>query len=301
MAAPQPLPPTQQEPERIHYLPEWETPTHPPKRSLFSRLAGPKTPSRWSQPASASPNHAGVFPAAHAHDAAAAQKEMAFHDRSDTHILPTTTSRSSATGAPVIFGGGAAATPHTRKKTFRNRFDTALPPYRRYCCGLSRHSLLLFVVLPLTLLILLAFCLGLGLGLRNKPSSDSTNPADIPLRSKGLDKVYTGDLTYYGPALGACGWTSSENDTICAVAHSLFDASALPGQTNPNLNPLCGKRIRVTRDYTEASKGVMTVDVMVVDRCVGCQPTDLDLSPVVFNNLAPETKGRVQGSWHWLD
>ncbi|KAK0705881.1 RlpA-like double-psi beta-barrel-protein domain-containing protein-containing protein, partial [Lasiosphaeria miniovina] len=112
---------------------------------------------------------------------------------------------------------------------------------------------------------------------------------------------YTGDITYYGTGLGACGITSSDSDMITAVAHSVFDAAMPAGVTNPNANPLCGKRIRVTRDYSEAGKGLLSVDVVVVDRCVGCQPTDLDLAPAVFLRLAPESKGRVLASWHWLD
>jgi hypothetical protein len=39
------------------------------------------------------------------------------------------------------------------------------------------------------------------------------------------------------------------------------------------------------------------VDVEVVDRCVGCQATDLDLSLKMFTSLADESLGRVVGSW----
>jgi expansin (peptidoglycan-binding protein) len=42
------------------------------------------------------------------------------------------------------------------------------------------------------------------------------------------------------------------------------------------------------------------VDVEVVDRCVGCAATDLDLSLSMFTSLAEEAQGRVVGSWAWL-
>ena len=43
------------------------------------------------------------------------------------------------------------------------------------------------------------------------------------------------------------------------------------------------------------------MDVEVVDRCVGCKATDLDLSLKMFDSLAEESQGRVVGSWAWLD
>lgn len=43
-----------------------------------------------------------------------------------------------------------------------------------------------------------------------------------------------------------------------------------------------------------------SVDVKVVDRCVGCAADDLDLSLSVFDELADEAEGRVTGTWAWL-
>jgi hypothetical protein len=69
---------------------------------------------------------------------------------------------------------------------------------------------------------------------------------------------------------------------------------------NPNDNPLCGKMIRITR-FDSSVNGNRSVDVEVVDRCVGCKATDLDLSLAMFDDLAEEAQGRVVGSWAWLD
>lgn len=111
--------------------------------------------------------------------------------------------------------------------------------------------------------------------------------------------TFTGDLTYYspGPGYGACGYENTSKDSICAVSHIVWDAVST--SSNPNANPLCGKKIRIDR-YDAAKGRNSSMDVMVVDRCTGCQPDDLDLSLSVFTNLAEESQGRVVGSWAWL-
>ncbi|RMZ85900.1 hypothetical protein DV736_g6548, partial [Chaetothyriales sp. CBS 134916] len=108
---------------------------------------------------------------------------------------------------------------------------------------------------------------------------------------------YTGDLTYYAPGLGACGVTSSSSEDIVAVSHTLFDAAQ--SGTDPNANPLCGKKIRAKR-YKEGV-GERSVDLTVVDRCVGCKATDIDVTTSAFDRLADLDLGRVTVSWSWLD
>jgi hypothetical protein len=103
---------------------------------------------------------------------------------------------------------------------------------------------------------------------------------------------YSGDLTYYEPGLGACGITSSSSDSICAVSHLVFDAAQTG--SNPNANPLCGLKIRLRRNDE-------SVDVTVVDRCVGCKATDIDTTTSVFGTLAEIDQGRVTVDWAWLE
>lgn len=103
---------------------------------------------------------------------------------------------------------------------------------------------------------------------------------------------YEGDLTYYNPALGACGYDNSDSDLICAVSHVLFDAASTG--SNPNANPLCGMKLRLRRDGK-------SVDVKVVDRCVGCKETDLDVTETVFKKVADLDQGRVVMEWAWLE
>jgi len=185
---------------------------------------------------------------------------------------------------------GTASRPRPRPAflaTCSTRLDKLLPPQRKYV-GLSRKRFLLFIVLPLLVLLLLVLPIALGVALGGK---NKAKP--LPIDTGG---IWSGDLTYYAPGLGACGWTSGADDRIVAVSHLLFDAFQ-KDVTNTNQNPLCGKRIRVKRDFG----GEKSVDVVVSDRCTGCDWTDLDVSPGVFGQLAKEEQGRVVAEWAWLD
>lgn len=196
---------------------------------------------------------------------------------------------SGAATGPIAAGANSGG-------TMRQRFDRVLPPHRTYF-GRSRRFLLLFVLLPLAILlfVVLPLAVGLGVGLSRHNSSGSS---DLPLPSNTA--TFTGDLTYYEPGLGACGVTSTGTDDIVAVSHIIFDAASTG--SNPNANPLCGKVIRIVRDFSESGKsGNSSVDVTVVDRCTGCAATDLDVTLSVFTKLALEAEGRVEMSWAWLN
>ena len=142
------------------------------------------------------------------------------------------------------------------------------------------------------LLALLALILGLSIGL----SVGGHQAQNLPLPSNH-GGPYSGDLTYYGPGLGACGVTSTSSEMIVSIAHSLFDAAQTG--SDPNSNPLCGRKIRAKR-YKE-NVGERSIDLTVVDRCVGCQPTDIDVSITAFGKLADPDLGRVTTQWSWLD
>ncbi|KAK1584925.1 RlpA-like double-psi beta-barrel-protein domain-containing protein-containing protein [Colletotrichum navitas] len=198
------------------------------------------------------------------------------------------TSTDSHHAYPAVPAAAAATASPKTHPSLHARFDALLPPNKTYA-GLSRKKFLLFVALPLAVLLLFVLPLALGLGLSKRGGGGGKQ--DLPLPTN--EEVHTGDLTYYDVGLGACGYTSSDSDMIVSVSHYLWDAVQSGG--NPNNNPLCGKKIRVRRD-AEGS-----VDVTVVDRCTGCKPTDLDLSPAGFERLADKDEGRVKGTWSWLD
>ncbi|KAI1841657.1 hypothetical protein JX265_009328 [Neoarthrinium moseri] len=247
----------------VFQTPEWETRTRPNRRSLLDRLL---------------PGHA------HADSSALDVEQQSVNATKET---PAPIAATAASTAPL--GHGASAAP-----SMRQRLDSVLPPDRRYL-GRSRRSFLLFILLPLAILLLLVLPLAVGLGVGLSHHDSGAQSLPLPTNSA----TFTGELTYYAPGLGACGVTSTDEDFIASVSHLLFDAAA-EGGSNPNANQLCGRKIRIQRDFVEASKGNTSVDVTVVDRCTGCAETDLDVSLGVFTQLALEESGRVEVSWAWV-
>lgn len=88
-----------------------------------------------------------------------------------------------------------------------------------------------------------------------KPKNLLSHHQNLPLGSQ----TYTGDLTYYGTGLGACGITSSDTDHIVSISHFTFDS--VSKGSDPNANPLCGHKLRVVRNGN-------SIDLTVVDRCM---------------------------------
>lgn len=104
---------------------------------------------------------------------------------------------------------------------------------------------------------------------------------------------HTGDATYYGAGLGACGITNTDSDYIAAASHIIFDSYPGYNGANPNQNPMCGKKVI-------ASYQGKSVTVILTDRCVGCAEDDLDFTPTAFSQLADQALGRLHGmTWKW--
>lgn len=78
----------------------------------------------------------------------------------------------------------------------------------------------------------------------------------------------------------------------------LYDAASVG--PNPNLNPLCGRKVRATRYRDDIQKNI-TIEATVVDRCVSCAANDLDLSPYLFEKIANLGQGRVDVTWAWTE
>ncbi|GAB7340038.1 hypothetical protein MBLNU457_6538t1 [Dothideomycetes sp. NU457] len=188
--------------------------------------------------------------------------------------------KGASTGNPIV-------TP-VPKSGWKTRLDGVLSPYKTYL-GMRRRWFL--IASAATIAALLALIIGLSVGLsRNKSSTK-----DLPLPSNS--QTFTGDLTYYGTGLGACGITSGDSDYIVSVSHIIFDAASTG--PNPNTNPLCGRKIRATR-FDEQVNAQRSMDLTVVDRCTGCQATDLDTSLGAFEHVAAQASGRVDVTWAWL-
>ncbi|CAD6589652.1 MAG: hypothetical protein ASARMPREDX12_003917 [Alectoria sarmentosa] len=100
-----------------------------------------------------------------------------------------------------------------------------------------------------------------------------------------LANAYTGDLTHYTPGLGSCGITNQNGDAIVALSHLIM---AFVG--NSNNNPICNKQISIHNPTTNTN----TI-ATVTDTCQGCAFGDLDVTPDLFDTIAPNGNGRVHG------
>ncbi|KAF2142468.1 uncharacterized protein K452DRAFT_226732, partial [Aplosporella prunicola CBS 121167] len=99
--------------------------------------------------------------------------------------------------------------------------------------------------------------------------------------------VYTGSITHYTVGLGACGWTNSDNDPVVALSAGNMGAQS-------NGNEWCGKNITISYAGNE-------VQAYIVDKCPGCKPWSLDLSPSLFQSLAPQVDGTTDGVKWWVN
>jgi hypothetical protein len=171
-----------------------------------------------------------------------------------------------------------------------NIFTTRLLPQEHYFHPMIARARLVNAILILFIILLLLIAiLPAVLVTRRKHSSSSTF---LPLPTGA--QTYTGDATYYNPALGSCGISSTDNDLVAAISWKLYDAMGA-GNPNPNLNPACGRKVRVKRVGRATG-----VTVTIVDRCTGCQPTDIDMSPAAFSGVGEQWEGRVPVEWAWV-
>ncbi|EMC97572.1 hypothetical protein BAUCODRAFT_69158, partial [Baudoinia panamericana UAMH 10762] len=100
---------------------------------------------------------------------------------------------------------------------------------------------------------------------------------------------YTGDITHYDVGLGSCGWTNTDSDAIVAIPHGMMNNGI-----NPNLNPLCGQYITISFNGT-------LNQAKIVDTCGGCDGASIDLSPTLFEAVAPSGDGRVHNVNWWFN
>ncbi|KAI8978054.1 RlpA-like double-psi beta-barrel-protein domain-containing protein-containing protein [Pilobolus umbonatus] len=105
----------------------------------------------------------------------------------------------------------------------------------------------------------------------------------VPLEARS----FSGDGTYYNTGIGSCGDTNNDNELVVAL-----NAPQMEYSGNPNNNPLCGKRIRVTNKANGKS-----VTVKIVDMCPPCSYGSVDLSPAAFQQIADLSTGRIKVQW----
>ncbi|KAI7770096.1 hypothetical protein LZL87_013719 [Fusarium oxysporum] len=105
--------------------------------------------------------------------------------------------------------------------------------------------------------------------------------------------VNSGQITYYGVGMGACGQNSTGQDetgSIVAISGDVYDAAMI--DLNTNNNPLCGRTITMKGSNGKTAQGT------ILDRCEDCRGGDVDVSHKIFieiyGSLDP---GRLEIEW----
>jgi hypothetical protein len=62
-----------------------------------------------------------------------------------------------------------------------------------------------------------------------------------------------------------------------------------------NGNPFCGKTVSIKGTDGSIHQGTVT------DKCMGCEGDSIDLTPALFNAVAPGGDGRVHGIQWWFN
>jgi hypothetical protein len=108
--------------------------------------------------------------------------------------------------------------------------------------------------------------------------------------SSSTTGTFTGDITYYSVEVGegSCGSNGLDTDPLVALSHVDMANGA-----NPNANPKCGKKINI---YYNGAVHSATI----FDTCPSCAEGSLDLTPSLFQAVAPNGDGRVHGvTWSY--
>lgn len=98
------------------------------------------------------------------------------------------------------------------------------------------------------------------------------------------EPIHHGEATHYdADGSGNCSFPAVQGEVlVAAIGAPHYDRSAA-----------CGACAAV-----EGPDGSVTV--RIVDRCPGCDPGDLDLSPAAFERIADLVTGRVPISWNYV-
>ncbi|KAH9999593.1 expansin family protein [Russula compacta] len=105
------------------------------------------------------------------------------------------------------------------------------------------------------------------------PAIATPMPAEEAKRTTNV-----GRGTWYNPGLGNCGGTNSNSDYVVAISKARYDS---------NNGANCW----------QISSGGKSVSANICDSCDSCGEDDLDMSPAVFQQLAPLSEGVIEISW----
>ncbi|CEP14148.1 hypothetical protein [Parasitella parasitica] len=119
--------------------------------------------------------------------------------------------------------------------------------------------------------------------------------------SHGSSGHFHGEGTFFSPNVGAgsCGKLYQDYEMVAALNIVQMQANWPYPAKNPNKNPLCNQRIKVTNN-TDKANGA-SVHVKIVDTCPPCKKGDVDLSVKAFGKIAHHDTGRINITWVYED
>ncbi|CAA9961756.1 hypothetical protein PTMSG1_05133 [Pyrenophora teres f. maculata] len=127
-----------------------------------------------------------------------------------------------------------------------------------------------------------------------------------------------GQLTYFNPGLGACAQPEmASNELAVAISWELFDMGREIGNSSLAKDwvtkgtvgadgidragsVFCNQGIKAWIGDGGGGKGV-EMEFVVRDRCEGCNVSDIDIQPDVFDKYwGTRERGRVMVTWEWM-
>ncbi|KAH6912887.1 RlpA-like double-psi beta-barrel-protein domain-containing protein-containing protein [Coprinopsis sp. MPI-PUGE-AT-0042] len=116
----------------------------------------------------------------------------------------------------------------------------------------------------------------------------SIGASATPVPGKEIEKRVTrvGRGTWFNVGLGNCGKWSNDWEPVVAMSKQFYDRN---GGSN------CGQWVEIV-DTASGKKAWG----QLWDSCQSCQEQDIDLSPSLFQQFAPLSKGVITVSWHFI-
>jgi len=109
---------------------------------------------------------------------------------------------------------------------------------------------------------------------------------------QGEAHACTGEVTHWDGGLSACGPVVDTNTQMrVSMPHLMMEAI---DSTWPS--PYCGRSVTVLNPTTG-----ITVQATVMDKCMGCEGSSIDLTAALFNAVAPKCDGRCGGFQWWFN
>jgi len=111
----------------------------------------------------------------------------------------------------------------------------------------------------------------------------------------------SGEITFYTlDDSMSCGYTglvgNDDSMLVLALPYAMMGTVSNSGPNKPT-NGNCGRVIEITCPETGSS-----AQAVVVDKCMGCEDSHIDLSAAAFSALGvPQAAGTATVSWNFVD